>query len=101
MSTAPARAPDSITAADVEAARERLRGVVPRSPMIRLEGAGEGEIWLKLESVQPIRSFKLRGAYNAIAMMSDAELANGVYTASAGNMAQGAAWAARKRGVRC
>jgi threonine dehydratase len=69
--------------------------------MVRLEGAGDGEVWLKLESVQPIRSFKLRGAYNAIALMSDAELADGVYTASAGNMAQGAAWAARRRGVPC
>jgi threonine dehydratase len=101
MSTAPARAPDSITAADVDDARDRLRGVVPRTPVLKLDDTGAGEIWLKLESLQPIRSFKLRGAYNAIAQMSEADLAEGVYTASAGNMAQGVAWAARQRGARC
>src|SRR4051794_14293244 len=101
MPTAPSRAPVSIGPADVQAAQERLRGVVPRTPMLKLEGGGAGELWLKLESLQPIRSFKLRGAYNAIAQMSDAELADGVYTASAGNMAQGLAWAARRRGARC
>jgi threonine dehydratase len=95
------RSPDSITFADVETARERLRGVVPRSPTVKLEDAGLGEVYLKLETLQPIRSFKLRGAYNAIAMLSPQELAHGVYTASAGNMAQGVAWAARRAGVRC
>src|SRR5579872_7125997 len=100
MSTA-TRAPASIALEDVEAARRRLSGVVPRSPMVRLEGAGPHDLWLKLESLQPIRSFKLRGAYNAVAQLSEAELAHGVYTASAGNMAQGLAWAAARRGVRC
>jgi threonine dehydratase len=96
-----ARPPDSITLADVEAARERLAGVVPRSPLIRLEDAGPRELYLKLECLQPIRSFKLRGAYSAISTMSQEELARGVYTASAGNMAQGLAWSARRRGTAC
>jgi threonine dehydratase len=95
------REPDSITLEDVVAARRRLDGAVPRSPLIRLEGAGASDIYLKLENLQPIRSFKLRGAFNAMAVLSDGELAAGVYTASAGNMAQGVAWAARRRGIRC
>jgi len=95
------RAPDSITFADVAAARDRIAGVVPRSPLVRLETDGDVELYLKLECLQPVRAFKLRGAYNAISMLSDSELAKGVYTASAGNHAQGVAWSARKRGVRC
>ena len=95
------REPDSITLDDVVAARKRLDGAVLRSPLIRLQGAGASDIYLKLENIQPIRSFKLRGAFNAMAVLTDAELAAGVYTASAGNMAQGVAWAARRRGVRC
>jgi threonine dehydratase len=95
------REPDSITLDDVIAARERIGAAVPRSPLIRLEGAGAGNVYLKLENLQPIRSFKLRGAFNAMAVMSDGELAAGVYTASAGNMAQGVAWAAQRRGTRC
>jgi threonine dehydratase len=95
------REPDSITLEDVVAARERIQGAVPRSPLIRLEGVGAGTLYLKLENLQPIRSFKLRGADNAMALLSPAELAAGVYTASAGNMAQGLAWAARRRGTRC
>ena len=59
------------------------------------------EIWLKLESLQPIGSFKLRGAGNAMARLSAAELSDGVVTASAGNMAQGVAWCARQLGVPC
>ncbi len=94
------REPDSITAADVLAARERLDGVVVRTPVIRLE-VDDRELWLKLECLQPVRSFKLRGAYNALALLSDEEVSSGVYTASAGNMAQGLAWAARRRGVPC
>jgi threonine dehydratase len=100
MATA-ARAPDSIALEDVEAARGRLAGVVPRSPLIRLEDAGPPELYLKLECLQPVRSFKLRGAYSAISAMSEDDLAHGVYTASAGNMAQGLAWSARRRGVAC
>ena len=59
----------------------------------------DAEIWLKLELLQPVRSFKIRGAGNAILQATDAELADGVLTASAGNMAQGVAYAARLRGV--
>jgi threonine dehydratase len=96
-----ARLPDSITLADVEAARERLAGVVMRTPMVRLETDSGAELLLKLECLPPVRSFKVRGAYNALSILSDEELAQGVYTASAGNMAQGLAWSARRRGVRC
>lgn len=94
-----ARQPDSITMDDVLAARERIQDVVTRTPLIPLEGV-DG-LLLKLETMQPIRSFKVRGAGNAVATLTPAELAAGVYTASAGNMAQGLAWAAHKHGVRC
>jgi threonine dehydratase len=92
------REPDSITFADVQDARERLHGIVPRTPVIKLDGL---DVHLKLENLQPIRSFKLRGAYNAVAQLTREELDRGVYTASAGNMAQGVAWAARRLGARC
>jgi len=95
------RDPDSITLDDVVAARERIKDSVPRTPLIKIDGIGAGELYLKLENLQPIRSFKIRGADNAMALLRPAELAAGVYTASAGNMAQGVAWAARRRGVRC
>ena len=93
------RDPDSITAEDVMAARDRIAHIVDRTPLIPLEGI-EG-VHLKLETLQPIRSFKLRGATNAILALSEDELAAGVYTASAGNMGQGLAWAARRHGVPC
>ena len=93
------REPNSITGDDVFAARERLTGTVQRTPLVPLEGIPG--IHLKLETLQPIRSFKVRGAANAIAMLSADELAAGVYTASAGNMAQGLAWAARQQQVAC
>ena len=95
------REPDSITLDDVLAARKRIGGFVPRTPLLPLEGTGGADLYLKLECLQPIRSFKLRGASNALALMSPDQLAAGVYTASAGNMAQGVAWAARRLGVRC
>jgi len=66
------REPDSITFADVVAARKRLDGTVTRSPLIRLESDGPGELYVKLENLQPIRSFKLRGAANAMAMLNAA-----------------------------
>lgn len=94
------REPDSLTLEDVEAAAHRLSGVVERTPLIPLEGWSP-PLWLKLETLQPIRSFKVRGAYNALGLLADDELSAGVYTASAGNMAQGLAWAAQKRGVAC
>ncbi|HVR97584.1 MAG TPA: pyridoxal-phosphate dependent enzyme [Thermoanaerobaculia bacterium] len=88
------------TLADIEAARERLRGVVTRTPLVRLNvDDAPAEIYLKLENLQPIGSFKLRGAANAMRLAGPERLADGVYTASAGNMAQGVAWSARQMGV--
>jgi len=95
------RQPDSITLEDVDAARKRIQGIVTRTPLLRLDDGGSGELYLKLENLQPIRSFKIRGAANAIAMLGPEELEAGVYTASAGNMAQGVAWNARRLGLRC
>ena len=86
---------------EVRAALERLRGDVRRTPLIRFDGDdGEPEIWLKLENLQPIGSFKLRGALNKMRSLGESELADGAVTASAGNMAQGVAYAARLLGVR-
>jgi threonine dehydratase len=94
--------PDEITIADVRDARERLTGVVLRTPLVRIDVPGAaGEIWLKLENLQPIGSFKLRGAANAMLKAGRDRLSRGAYTASAGNMAQGVAWAARHFGVPC
>jgi threonine dehydratase len=85
---------------DVRAARERLAGVIVRTPLVRLNYEdAPAEIWLKLENLQPIGSFKLRGAANAMRSAAPAALREGVYTASAGNMAQGVAWSARELGV--
>jgi threonine dehydratase len=84
------------TLEQVRQARERIEGHVRRTPLVRYDGnAGEPEIWLKLENLQPIGSFKLRGAMNRIRSLPRTELAPGIYTASAGNMAQGVAYAAR------
>ncbi|MDH3270181.1 MAG: pyridoxal-phosphate dependent enzyme [Gemmatimonadota bacterium] len=85
----------------IEAARARIGGAAVRTPLLRLDRRGAGEVWLKLESLQPIGSFKIRGAANAMALAPDADLARGVYTASAGNMAQGVAFAARRLGLTC
>ena len=88
-----------ITPGEIERARSVLDGVAIRTPLVRLDVDSDAEIWLKLEVLQPVRSFKIRGAGNAILQASDEELAGGVLTASAGNMAQGVAYAARLRGV--
>ena len=86
----------------IRAARERIAGRALRTPLVRMPArAGEPEVWLKLENLQPIGSFKIRGAASALGLASPAELARGVYTASAGNMAQGVAWCARELGVPC
>ena len=85
---------------EIRRARERVADAVTRTPLVRLEVDAPCEIWLKLESLQPIGSFKLRGALSAVRAAAPAELAGGVVTASAGNMAQGVAWAAREAGVR-
>ena len=94
--------PDAIALDDIRAARRRIAGVARRTPLVRLNvDNAPAEIYLKLESLQPIGSFKLRGAENAIASAPPAALSRGVYTASAGNMAQGVAWCARQRRVPC
>lgn len=85
---------------DIRAARGRIAGSALRTPLVRLNVDGApAEIWLKLENLQPIGSFKLRGAGNAMGLLPRSALARGVYTASAGNMAQGVAWNARRLGV--
>jgi threonine dehydratase len=90
-----------VTLDEVRAAAARLDGIVLRSPMLRLEGDAPAEIHLKLESLQPTGSFKVRGGGNALAMADPALIARGVGTASAGNMARAVAWLAHRRGVPC
>lgn len=93
---------DDIPLTEIEAARVRLHGIVLRTPLVRLNADdAPAEIYLKLENLQPIGSFKLRGAGNAMLAANPARLADGVYTASAGNMAQGVAWTARYLGIPC
>src|SRR5215216_2512090 len=90
------------TLADIEGARQRIRGAAVRTPLVRLNVFDTpAEIYLKLENLQPIGSFKIRGAANAMARLPREDLAGGVLTASAGNMAQGVAWRARELGVPC
>lgn len=85
---------------EIRAARERIKGAVVRTPLVRLElGPGAPDIRLKLENLQPINAYKLRGAVNAVAMLTDAERRKGVWTISAGNAGQGVAYAARAAGV--
>jgi threonine dehydratase len=87
---------------DVRAAWKRIEGVVLRTPLVKLRHDAESpEVWLKLESLQPINSFKLRGAANAVAMLSPEARSKGVWTISAGNAGQGVAYAARGFGVPC
>jgi len=89
-----------IELAEIQAARERIAEAAVRTPLVRLHvDEAPAEIYLKLENLQPINSFKTRGATNAIMMASAGERAKGLVTASAGNMAQGVAWAARELGV--
>jgi threonine dehydratase len=88
-----------IELAEIERAREVIDGVAVRTPLVRLNVDADAEIYIKLETLQPVNSFKIRGAANAILQASDEELRDGVLTASAGNMAQGVAFAARLRGV--
>jgi threonine dehydratase len=87
---------------EIEAARERIAGTILRTPLVRLElGPGFPDIRLKLENLQPINAYKLRGAANAVALLSPEARARGVWTISAGNAGQGVAYAARKAGVPC
>ena len=91
-----------IDLAAIHAARERIAGTAIRTPLIRLElGPDSPDIRLKLENLQPINAYKLRGAANAVAMLTEAERRRGVWTISAGNAGQGVAYAARKAGVPC
>ncbi len=93
---------ESIPLEEIRAARERIAGSALRTPLIRLNVEDTpAEIFLKLENLQPIGSFKLRGAGNAMAKADPNALARGVYTASAGNMAQGVAWNARRMKIPC
>jgi threonine dehydratase len=86
---------------DIRSAQETLAGTAIRTPLVRLHAGDGAEIYLKLENLQPIGSFKIRGAYNAARRARPEEVAAGLVTASAGNMAQGVAWAARELGVPC
>jgi threonine dehydratase len=88
-----------IELAEIERARDVIADVAVRTPLVRLDVAADAEIYLKLETLQPVNSFKIRGAANAVLQASDDDLRDGVLTASAGNMAQGVALAARLRGV--
>jgi threonine dehydratase len=89
-----------IPLAEIRSARLRIADVAIRTPLVRLQvPESPAEIWLKLECLQPIGSFKIRGAANAIRSTPAAALASGVLTTSAGNMAQGVAWVAREEGV--
>lgn len=91
-----------VTLSAIKEARRVIAGSAIRTPLVRLNvDSPEAEIYLKLENLQPIGSFKIRGAANAIARLSPRELERGVVTASAGNMAQGVAWCARSLGIPC
>jgi threonine dehydratase len=91
-----------IELADVREARKRIAGTIVRTPLVRLElGPDFPDIRLKLENLQPINAYKLRGAANAVALLSESERKRGVWTISAGNAGQGVAYAARKAGVPC
>lgn len=91
-----------ITQDEIKTAHERIRHRVVRTPLIRLNvNDAPAEIYLKLENLQPIGSFKLRGALNAMSAIDDAGRDTGVWTASAGNMAQGVAWAAQRLQLKC
>jgi threonine dehydratase len=89
-----------IELSEIEAARERIADVAVRTPLVRLQlDEVPAEIYLKLETLQPINSFKIRGAANAVRSAAPAERDQGLLTASAGNMAQGVAWIGRELGL--
>ena len=91
-----------VTLDEIRAARERIRGVAIRTPLVRLRhDSDKPEVWLKLENLQPINAFKIRGAANAVAMLTPEERRRGVWTISAGNAGQGVAFAAREAGIQC
>src|SRR5437588_7845112 len=91
-----------ISIEDIEQARSRIAGTVLRTPLVKLDlGRGAPDIRLKLENLQPTNAYKIRGAANAVARLSDKARARGVWTISAGNAGQGVAFAARQYGVPC
>ena len=93
---------DPIPLEEIKAAQERISTDIVRTPLVRLNvDDAPAEIYLKLENLQPVRTFKIRAASNAMRTMDKKLLENGVWTVSAGNWAQGLAWAARKLGVKC
>lgn len=90
----------SITLDEIRQAHERIARTIVRTPLIKLElGPGFPDVRLKLENLQPINAYKLRGAANAVALLSESERKRGVWTISAGNAGQGVAYAARQAGV--
>src|SRR5689334_2309372 len=91
----------NIPAALIDEARLHVYEAAIRTPLVRLNYDGQNEIYLKLECLQPIGSFKIRGAYNAVRLLPSERKSVGVWTVSAGNAAQGVALAARKAGVPC
>jgi threonine dehydratase len=91
-----------IELSDIEAARRNVAATILRTPLVRLDlGQGGPDIRLKLENLQPTNAYKIRGAANAVANLSDEEKAKGVWTISAGNAGQGVAYAARAAGIPC
>ena len=91
-----------ITLAEIKDARQRIATTILRAPLVRLElGPDFPDVRLKLENLQPINAYKLRGAANAVAMLAESERNRGVWTISAGNAGQGVAYAARQAGVPC
>src|SRR5436190_13431271 len=91
----------NIPAGMIDDARKHVYEAAIRTPMVRLNYDAPAEIYLKLEGLQPIGSFKIRGAYNAVRLLPEEQRRRGVWTVSAGNAAQGVALAARKAGVPC
>lgn len=90
-----------VTLNEIQEAQTRIRGVAAHTPLVRLTGPEfTGDVWIKAEGLQPIGSFKLRGAYNKIAQLSEEERRRGVITYSSGNHAQGVAYAARAVGTK-
>src|ERR1700681_2823451 len=88
--------------AEIREARKRIAKTIVRSPLVCLElGPKFPDIRLKLENLQPINAYKLRGAVNAVAMLPESARKRGVWTISAGNAGQGVAYAARQAGVPC
>ena len=93
---------DPIPIEEIKEAQKRIKESAIRTPLVKLNiDDTSNEIYLKLENLQPIRSFKIRGAYNALTLADKKSLEKGVWTVSAGNHAQGLAWSAKKLGVKC